>query len=226
MPPLSLTQLYERYLQLGAQLQRREISHEQFVDQARQLQAQDASGAWWSIDPSTGSYLTYTGSGWVSATPSASQPAVQQARSPQAAPSAARQESAGPQRSQSGRLGCLGSSLLTGLLSLGSAGAWYAYTSLSPSSEGTDSMTPLVIAGTPLLLRLLQRPMDKLFAPLYKLLNVLPRPLLVGAALAVPVVMGGIFTRAGGSGYTGLQRSAFTSVVLGYILTRRPGASA
>ncbi|MEA3246213.1 MAG: hypothetical protein U9Q74_08650 [Gemmatimonadota bacterium] len=111
--------------------------------------------------------------------------------------------------------------IITMLLSFGAAAVWFAYTSLSPSSEGYDFLTPAVIAGTPLMLRVLQKPLDKLLGPLYKLLNALPRPLLVGAALAVPVVLGGIFTRAVG-GYGGLRRSAFVSVILGYILTRRP----
>ena len=107
------------------------------------------------------------------------------------------------------------------LLSFGAAVVWFAYTSLSPSSEGYDFLTPAVIAGTPLALRFLQKPLDKLLGPLYKLLSALPRPLLVGAALAVPVVLGGIFTRSVG-GYGGLRRSAFVSVIMGYILTRRP----
>lgn len=225
--PLSLTQLYERYVQLGAQLQRGEISHDQFVAQAHQLQAQDATGGWWTIDPLTGSYMTYTAQGWVNATPPPSSSPAQQGP-PARVDSAPSQgpPSAPPRQSSGGLRGCFGSPIMTLLLSVGAALVWFAYTSLSPRSESLDLVTPLVIGGTPFLLRLLQKPLDRLLGPLYKLLNLLPRPLLVGAALAVPLVVGGILTNSEGSGYGGLQRSAFTSVVLSYVLTRRPGASA
>jgi hypothetical protein len=233
MPPLSLQQLYEQYGQLRAQLQNRQLSHPQFVDAVRRLQAQDQSGNWWTIDPQTGQYLTYTGNGWVlatpAATPTAPQPATEPVRQADPAHSQIRQAQRPqpqPQHSQqqptAGKLGCLASPLITMMLSFGAAALWFAYTSLSPSSESNDFQTPLIIAGVPLMLRLLQKPMDRLLRPFYRLINVLPRPLLVGAAFAVPVVLGGIFTRSSGSGFQGLQRSAFVSVILSYLLTRRP----
>ena len=226
MPPISLQQLYEQYGRLRAQLQNRQLSHQQFADAVHQLQAQDQAGNWWTIDPQTGQYLTYTANGWApatlpatpAATPAASQPVAQPTAQPVRQIAQATQPQ--PQR-KTRKPGCLSSPIITMLLSVGAALVWFAYTSLSPSSEGIDLLTPLVIAGTPLALRFLQKPLDKLLGPLYKLLNALPRPLLVGAALAVPVVLGGIFTRSVG-GYGGLRRSAFVSVIMGYILTRRP----
>jgi len=231
MPPISLQQLYEQYGRLRAQLQSRQLSHQQFVDAVHRLQAQDQAANWWTIDPQTGQYLTYTANGWVPATPAATpaasqptpQPTAQPARQATQAPSQVRQAPRSqpqPQRTTR-KPGCLSSPIITMLLSFGAAAVWFAYTSLSPSSEGIDILTPLVIAGTPLALRFLQKPLDKLLGPLYKLLSALPRPLLIGAALAVPVVLGGIFTRSVG-GYGGLRRSAFVSVIMGYILTRRP----
>ncbi len=164
--PLSLTQLYERYLQLGAQLQRGEISHEQFVAQAHQLQAQDAAGGWWTIDPLTGSYMTYTAQGWVNATPPPSLSPAQQVHPARAdrAPSQG-QPSAPSQQASRGLRGCFGSPIVTLLLSVGAALVWFAYTSLSPSSESLDLVTPLVIGGTPFSLRLLQKPLDRLLGP-------------------------------------------------------------
>jgi hypothetical protein len=220
MPPISLQQLYEQYGRLRVQLQNRQLSHQQFIDAVHQLQAQDQAGNWWTIDPQTGQYLTHTANGWVPATPAATPAASQPVAQPTAQP--VRQTAQATQLQGTTRKpGCLSSPIITMLLSFGAAAVWFAYTSLSPSSEGIDLLTPLVIAGTPLALRLLQKPLDKLLGPLYKLLNALPRPLLIGAALAVPVVLGGIFTRSVG-GYGGLRRSAFVSVILGYILTRRP----
>jgi hypothetical protein len=240
MPPLSLSQLYESYLQLRGQLERQDISYQQFVDGVRQLQAQDAAGRWWMIDPQTGHYLTYTASGWTEATPGANQPVAPQqpagavieaqapAVSPGQHPSMAATSSSQPasvaQSHAPHRGGCLTSPILTALLSFGTALLWFAYSSLSPSSEGSDLLTPLLIAGTPLVLRLLQKHIDKILNPLYELINLVPRPLLVGAAFALPLVLGGIMTRAGGSGYQALRRSTVLSVVSGYILTRRPEA--
>jgi hypothetical protein len=239
MPPLSLSQLYQSYMQLRGQLENQTLSYQQFVDSVRQLQAQDATGQWWTIDPQTGKYLTYTSGGWVEAMPTVIQPAAQPTQAsaqpvvttPQPAtvaqhtqlqPVTLSQADTASPITPKGRMGCLASSMLTSVLSIGTALLWYAYTSLSPSSEGNDLTTPLLIAGTPLLMQVLRKPLDKLMNPLYKLLNLLPRPLLVGAAFAVPLVLGGILTKSYGSGYGALRRSIVVSVVSGYILTRRP----
>jgi len=224
MPPLNLQQLYNEYGRLRARLQSRHLSNDQFVAAVRQLQAQDQAGNWWTIDPQTSQYLTYTSGEWVVATPSAQQPVAQQQPAqptPQVIQATQAQRSPQPQRTAARKPGCLASPVVTLLLSVGTALIWFAYSSLSPSSEGTDLLTPLVIAGMPLAMRLLQKPLDKLLAPIYKILNALPRPLLVGAALAVPVVIAVLFTRANG-GYQGIRRSAFISVLFGYVLTRRP----
>ncbi len=220
MSSQSLSDLAQRYAHLRAQLDQQAISYPQFVEAVRQFRAQDAEGRWWTIDPQTGRYLTYGANGWVEATPPASQPGIpHQASAPPASSRA--QPPAQPHQIKKQR-GCLASPVTTGLLSFGAAVLWFLYTSTSPSSEGMDLLTPLLIAGVPLALRLLQKPLDKLLAPLYKILNVLPRPLLVGAAFAVPFVIGGIFTRSYGSGFQVLRRSTVVSVILGYVLTRRP----
>jgi hypothetical protein len=207
-------------MQWRAQLERGELSRAQFVAWVQQTRAQDPAGNWWTIDPQTGRYLTFRSNQWVPAqppaTPSAATPAQQRPATPSTATSST------PAKS-SGLRGCLGSPLMVGLLSFGSALVWFAYTSLSPSSEGNDFRTPLIIAGAPLLLRLLQKPLDGILSPLYKLLGKIPRPLLAGAALALPLVIGGLLTDKNGSGFGAVQSSAFFSIVLGYVLTRRPG---
>lgn len=244
MAPLSLSQLYQGYMQLRQQLEKHTISYQQFIDGVRGLQAQDSEGRWWTINPETGRYLTYTAAGWVEATPTSGQGIVGPTS---AEPSRAQPQAVTPTTSQpvsSGTLttspavsratapsstgrrgGCLASPLITLVLSVGAALVWFAYTSLSPSSESFDFLTPMLIAGTPLALRFLQKPLDKLLGPLYRILNALPRPLLVGAAFAVPLVMGGILTRSYGSGYQALRRSTVLSVLCSYLLTRRPEAN-
>ena len=98
MSPISLQQLYEQYGRLRAQLQHRQLSHQQFVDAVHQLQAQDQAGNWWTIDPQTGQYLTYTANGWVpatpAATPAASQPGTMFGWKQTHSPSAARSQPA------------------------------------------------------------------------------------------------------------------------------------
>ena len=218
--PLTIPQLYQRYMQWRAQLERGEISQAQFVAWVQQTRAQDPAGNWWAIDPQTGRYLTFRGNQWVPAQPPATPGAAAPARQ---RPAATPATTTSPPAKSSGLRGCLGSPLMVGILSFGSALVWFGYTSLSPSSEGNDFKTPLIIAGAPLLLRLLQKPLDKILSPLYKLLGMIPRPLLAGAALALPLVVGGILTDKNGSGYGAVQSSALLSIVLGYVLTRRPG---
>jgi len=220
MQPLSISQLYERYKQLRSQLERREISHPQFVNLVQQLQAHDQNGKWWTIDPQTGRYLTYAASGWISATPPAARPS-----SPQPKPAAGRgAPRAAPAKAKSGGglRGCLSSPLVVGILSFGTAGVWLIYTSIRGSREGYDLLTPLVIGGVPFLVRLLQKPLDKLLSPIYKILGIVPRPLLAGAALAAPLVLGVVFAGSASRSFGALQRSIIVSVFLGYVLTRRP----
>jgi hypothetical protein len=210
---LTVSQLDQAYNQLRTQHGKGQISAQQFVEQVQRLQAQDDAGNWWAIDPQTGEHLTYTGTQWVPAAapggPEQSPPAPKPARASRAS------------SGQGGCRGCLASPIMVGLLSFGTAAVWFAYTSLSPSSEGMDLMTPLAIGGVPFALRLFQKPIDRLLGPLYALLNKFPRPLLTGVAFALPFAFGYLFTGSGGAGYGALRNSTVFSVLAGYVLTRR-----
>ena len=226
MEPLSLSGLYQRYTHLKAQLDSETISNQQFVDRVHQLQAQDGAGRWWTIDPQTGRYLTYSANGWVEAAPPASQPDVALASSePQAVQQSGRpnpQQAADEPQPSGCQWGCLSSPLATGLMSFGAAGLWFFWTTLRAVSgaERLDIVTPLLIGGLPFLLRLFQKRLDKLLGPLYAAVASVPRSFRVGAALALPVVMG---LMASGGGVGAVQRATFISVISGYVLTRRPG---
>lgn len=228
MEPLSLSGLYQRYTHLRAQLDSGTISHRQFVDRVHELQAQDGAGRWWTIDPRTGRYLTYSANGWVEASPPGSQPDVAAAsRERQAAEQSrtrGRQPAADQPEASSGRWGCLSSPLATGLMSFGAAGLWFLWTSIRAvgGPEALDLVTPLLIGGLPFLLRLFQKRLDKLLGPLYAAVGSVPRSFRVGAALALPVVMGLL---ASGGGVGAVQRATFISVISGYVLTRRPGGA-
>jgi hypothetical protein len=210
---LTVSQLDQAYNQLRAQYGKGQLSAQQFVEQVQKLQAQDDAGNWWAIDPQTGEYLRYTGTQWVPAAapggPGQSPPAPKPVRASRAS------------SGQGGCRGCLASPIMVGLLSFGTAAVWFAYTSLSPSSEGMDLMTPLAIGGVPFALRLFQKPIDRLLSPIYGLLNKFPRPLLTGVAFALPFAFGYLFTGSGGAGYGALRNSAVVSVLAGYVLTRR-----
>ena len=210
---LTLAQLEQAYNRLLEQYHGGQLSSQGFVEQVQRLQARDDAGNWWTIDPQSGEHLRYTGTQWVPA-PAPSGPAP---------PSRAPEQARAPQAStgQGGCRGCLASPIMVGLLSFGTAAVWFAYTSLSPSSEGMDLMTPLAIGGVPFALRLFQKPIDRLLRPLYALLAKFPRPLLTGVAFALPFAFGYLFTGSGGAGYGALRNSTIVSVLAGYVLTRR-----
>jgi len=71
----------------------------------------------------------------------------------------------------------------------------------------------------PLFLRRFGKRFDRRLKPLYGRLRRVPRALRVAAAFSLPVVTAVL---SGGGGVGALRFATFTSVVFGYILTRRP----
>jgi hypothetical protein len=61
----SIDQFLSIYSDLKGKYQRREISHEAFVAQARSLQAQDPSGTFWVVNPYQDQFMRHTGTQWV-----------------------------------------------------------------------------------------------------------------------------------------------------------------
>ncbi|HKZ54535.1 MAG TPA: hypothetical protein VJ123_03570 [Anaerolineales bacterium] len=210
MEPAAIAQLSHQYQQLRAQLDRRQISPEHFYQAVSQLQAMDEQGVWWTVDPSSGAFLKYVGDQWVMAGP---------------APAASRPLPVPRATPARGGSCCLTSPLMVGLMSFGAAGLWLVYSSLRASEEGFDLLTPLLIGGLPLAMRLLQRPIDRLLSPLFSALNVFPRPLLTGAAFSLPLVCGLLSSAQSDSGYGALRLTALFGVIGGYLLTRRSQAA-
>lgn len=54
-----------RFAQLEAMYRAGQMAHPQFVASAGELRVQDASGAWWQIDPQTRAWLQWNGAAWV-----------------------------------------------------------------------------------------------------------------------------------------------------------------
>jgi hypothetical protein len=224
MEPLSPSALSQRYANLKAQLDSDAISYQQFIESVHQLRAQDAAGTWWTIDPRTGRYLAYSGEEWVEAElpPFEPQPpaASERAAAPRSERAAAKSPSNARRAIGRGR-GCLTASTGTTALSLGAAGMWFLWTAAGGIDGGQelDLFTPLLMAGLPLLLRRFRRRIDRRLKPLYARLRRFPRSLRVVAAFSLPVVTAVV---SGGGGVGALRFATFTSVVFGYILTRRP----
>jgi len=216
MTSLTLHQLHQRYQELYAKQSQGQFTYEQFIEGAHKLQAQDAAGKWWTIDPTNGSYMTHQNGQWVAAEPSqevTSRPIsqVDLTTSP---------DIPKPLR---GSMGCLSSPLAVGLMSFGAAAFWLIYTSLRSGQEGFDLITPLTIGVLPLLLRFFRTPMNKLLAPVFTLTAKVPRSMRTGAAFGLPVVMGLLFSATSTAGYGGLRLSVILSVIGSYALTRRRG---
>jgi len=221
MESAAIAQLSQQYQQLRAQLDRRQISPEHFYQSVSQLRSMDEQGAWWTVDPSNGALLKYVADRWVTAGP---------------APAASRPSPVPTATPARGGSCCLTSPLMVGLMSFGTAAVWFAYSNLNDlialltgnsdarfQREGFDLLTPLLIAGLPFSLRLLQRPLDGLLSPFLRVLNVIPRPLLTGAALSLPFVFGLVLsTSQNDQGYGDLRLTTLLSVIGGYLLTRRP----
>jgi hypothetical protein len=113
---------------------------------------------------------------------------------------------------------------MVGLLSFGAAAVWFAYTSLSPSSEGWDPFTTALIGVLPLALRvpIIQKGFDDLLAPFASLRRQVPGALLTGAAFGLPFVVGLFCALSTSSGYWPLRFSISVSILGSYVLSRKP----
>ena len=195
-------QLSQQYNQLRAQYDARQISQEQFLAEARKLQVQDASGVYWAVDAGSGAMLRYDGSQWMTAQTPTSTPTP----SPQSPGSTAK-----PNTRNLARYTIL-------LVPLISAFIWFAYSSLSPSSEGWDCLTPLIIAGVPAALLVFDKQLSALLQPIQPIRKIPPRIMLIGAAVALPFVLGLICSSTSSSGYGAIRASMLFSMLGAYAL--------
>jgi hypothetical protein len=219
MSPLSLHQLHQRYQEYYTRHTQGQLSYEQFVKEAHKLQALDPQGNWWTIDPTRGEYLIHRHGQWVASAP----PQLEPTGGPTRADLSPSPDIPRPWR---GLMRYVSSPLAVGLMSFGAAAFWFLYTSLRSGQEGFDFITPLVIGGLPLVLRVLPGSADRFLAPIFSLTDKIPRPMRTGAAFGLPMVMGLLFAATGSAGYGGLRLSVILSVLGSYALTRRRGSAA
>ena len=106
-------------------------------------------------------------------------------------------------------------------------GIWFFYTILQlilGGSGGVDFLTPAILAGVPLILWLLRKPVDKLLLPLQKSQKSFPFAIRLGIALAVPMLFGCGCSAISTTGYSAMHFTALISTLFGYFLLHTPAA--
>jgi hypothetical protein len=202
--------LKKKYKQLRSQYDDGKLSPDHFLAEVRQLRTQDSSGTWWAVNPKDGSFLRYDGSNWVLAKPLK----APRASTPPELPF---------------KLPELSSSLrpllpFAGLILSTSCGVlWTLYTFIRVGQgEPADCMTPFILGGLPIALWVFRKPIGVYLRPLEPIRRTIPRPVLLGAAFAVPVVLGVLLSTITSYGYGAMRLSAFISILVAYVLSRRP----
>ncbi len=253
----SFDDLTRQYRKLKAQQQANRISFETFVQSVHRLRLKDASDHWWQIDPQTGQWMTWDGSAWVNAerepvedtvkktevrycekckaqVGSKSEfctscghrlkPREQTAHEPQDKPST---DKTGGIREKLLRYNQKTWDKIS-ILGGGAMGAlWLGYT----TKEGADLLSGCSMAILPLLLVVLRPKIDRLLMPLQKIRRRLPKGVLLGLGLAVPLFVSnflyhGVFGGStSGDEYLYMFLTFIISVVVSYVIIRDPVAS-
>lgn len=206
----SFEELSQRYQQLRSQFDTGNISNDQFTAEVQKLRTQDPTGTWWAINPEDGSFLRYDGSQWISPEGTASRAGSASAKSGSSSP----------------RLREILRPLMpiAGLVLSTSCGViWSLYSMLRMGQgEKADFMTPFILGGLPIALWVFRKPIGVFLQPLQPILGPIPRPILLGAAFMVPIVLGVVLGSLTSSGYGAMRFSAIISILGAYVLTRRP----
>ena len=90
----------------------------------------------------------------------------------------------------------------------------------SEGMAGIDCVTPLIVGGLPVLFWALKKPIDKLLLPLKPVIQRVPKPLRLGIALAIPLLLSCGCSTLIPSGYLALNASSFVSVMTAAVLLR------
>jgi hypothetical protein len=109
------------------------------------------------------------------------------------------------------------------ILSTSCGVVWTLYTFLRiGQGEQADCLTPFILGGLPIALWFFRKPIDAFLRPFEPVRSNLPRPMLMGIAFAIPVVLGVLFSSVTSYGYGAMRLSAIISILAAYVLTRRP----
>lgn len=207
----ALNSMVQEYARLRRLLDSGQMAPAQFQAAVQRLAVQDARGVWWTVDPSSGSLLQYTASGWALAAPPGAKKGERVTISPDG-------RLVWP---QTRRFSIIAILVMVGMPLL-SAFIWWAYTALPASSEGGDCLTPLIIGGVPLLLLAFRRPIDQLLLPLHRVLRRIPGLMVWLVAGGVPLAVGVVCSTSITSGYGVMRLSTLFGMLFSYVLLRRP----
>jgi hypothetical protein len=94
----------KRYAAIRDQLNKRQITEQQFAEQVFALRLQDSNGAWWQVNGADGSWLVWNGTAWQPATP----PSASAAPQAKASSGSAQQPAQSSSKPKSGGGGLLG----------------------------------------------------------------------------------------------------------------------
>jgi hypothetical protein len=211
----------QRYQQLQAMREAGQLSPQQHIAELQNLRWQDDNRFWWTINPQ-GVFLRYNGQQWLPAQPP--QPAPMPPYSVPVAALRPVQAFPKPSIANSGRFLRKFAPILAVVLSLTCGGSWFLYTVIGAYKTenfwGVDWITPLIVIGLPLLFLVFRKPLDKLLLPLKPILQRVPKPLRLGIALAVPLLLSCGCSTLASSGYLALNVSTFVSVMIAAVLLR------
>lgn len=233
-------QFQQRYQQLRGMRDAGQLSPQQFMAELQKLRWQDGSRVWWTINPE-GVFLRFDGRQWIPVQPEPLTPIPPQvpAQSPIAPPqpvqapaqpwpgASPRPIQAPPEfrTAKSDRSSLLkGAPILAIVPSLLGATLWFLYTWIGISKadglKNVDFVTPLIVGGLPLLFWVLKKPINKLLLPFKPTIQAVPKPLRLGIALAVPLLLSCGCATLLPSGYLALNVSSFVSVMTAAVLLR------
>ncbi len=105
-------------------------------------------------------------------------------------------------------------------------GVWFLYTFLglfkNEGIRGVDWLTPIILAGLPALLWAIARPLDHLMSPLQPLRRAIPKPMRLGIAVAIPLVISCGLTTLFSKGYGALHCTSVIGILTSFFLFREP----
>ena len=101
---------------------------------------------------------------------------------------------------------------------------WFLYTFLGvfkyEGLRGIDFLTPIIVVGTPVMLRFFKKPLDEKLAPLDPIIGNIPIPLRFGIIFGMPLMLSCICSTVTSSGYGALRFTSLVSIFVATILTR------
>jgi len=223
------------------------IHPDQFHAAVSQIQAADANGTAWMIDPQSGGWLRWNGASWEPgqpysyqapptappapvyaaplqtnppAPPAGTVPYAYPQPTPQAAPYAAQPalDQTQPQKTPwSQRIW----DILSVAGSSAMAGAWYWYSSLDPYVK-PDYKTCAAMVLLPILLIVFREKIDSWLQPLQPLRAKMPRMVLVGVGAATPLLVSNFLYASGSSNYPYMLKTYLISTIVSYVILRQP----